>query len=593
MTFQRLKRRMNRRFLLRAGLTGSILAGMLPVTALSVFTAFGSAARTEAGSSADRALARESTQDLALTGESIPETEEVSDWWEEEFGEPLPDQEDASEGTREQYPYETGEDTADSGETLIFEVSELPDGTGSVKVDTALLTGRKLILRIPRQIGKWEITAIEADGFSILRDSLAGLVLPETIRTIGEGAFRDCSSLRTVTFGRNLEDIGDYAFAGCSSLIRAGLRKGIVRIGAHAFDGCVSLAGVSFPEGLTEICDFAFQGCGMQNKIRLPATLQKIGTGAFAGSTAAEFIVNAANTVYESRDGMLLSRGDHALEAYPGGSSDRFCRISDDIVSIRPYAFFGAANLRILALPDSLKDIGEFAFSRSGIRRFRLSDKHAVYELIGGAIYRKRSGFTARTLIAYPPGRTEKIHLIPQDTRRILAGAFSGNPFLEKVFFPEGLVQIQRAAFAGCEALEEVRLPSTVFDMDEEAFAGCSALKEVSLSEELIWISEKTFAGCSSLENVVFREGLTAISREAFEGCSSLRRLRLPSTLQLIDTRAFGDCSALTYVRLPASIRWLSEDAFEGSDVFSEQQWKQALREAAKNRRNISETSAD
>ena len=606
--FQQLSNRTDKFDLSRAGFTGSILAGMLPVTALSVFTAFvmpspaWAEGRTAAAAfvETETDLPSESMfpEETELSTEPLfPEefeTEEISDWWEEEFGEPLQDQETFRADLKAEEASHDGEAfPEDAEETLILEVEELPDGTGSVKVDTALLTGRKIIFRIPGQIGKWTITAISDDGFSILRDSLKEVVLPDTIRSIGRGAFRDCSYLRKVTYGRGLEEIGDDAFAGCTSLVRAGIRKGAVRIGTRAFDGCSSLAGVNLPEGLTEIGDFAFRGCSALKRVRLPGTVEKIGTGAFAGSAVSEFRADSSNAAYESREGILFSKSDHALEAYPGGRERRLYRVPDGTASVRPYAFCGAQSLRLCMLPDSLKYIGEFAFAQSSIRVFRLSDKNAVYELIGGAIYRKRSGFTAKTLIAYPPGRTEKIHLIPKDTRRILAGAFYGNPYLEKVFFPEGLVQIQEAAFAECTGLEEVRLPSTVFDMEDEIFSGCTALKEVILPEELVWVGEQTFAGCSSLENVVFRDGLVTIGRDAFAGCVGLKRLLLPSSLELIGDRAFAGCSGLEYVRLPSSIRHLSEDAFEGCNVFTEEQWKSALEKAETNRKTMEETDPE
>ena len=62
------------------------------------------------------------------------------------------------------------------------------------------------------------------------------MTLPEGVTTIGDGAFRECSSLTSVTLPEGVTTIGEYAFKGCSSLTSVTLPEGVATIGRGAFN---------------------------------------------------------------------------------------------------------------------------------------------------------------------------------------------------------------------------------------------------------------------------------------------------------------------------------------------------------------------
>ena len=77
----------------------------------------------------------------------------------------------------------------------------------------------------------------------------------------GEGAFRGCSSLSSITLPEGITSIGVRAFYGCTSLSSITLPEGITSIGRGAFHGCSSLSSITLPEGITSIGGEAFYGC--------------------------------------------------------------------------------------------------------------------------------------------------------------------------------------------------------------------------------------------------------------------------------------------------------------------------------------------
>lgn len=67
------------------------------------------------------------------------------------------------------------------------------------------------------------------------------LVIPDSVKSIGANAFRDCNRLKAVTLSANLETIGANAFNGCKNLAKIAIPDTVKSIGANAFDTCRNL----------------------------------------------------------------------------------------------------------------------------------------------------------------------------------------------------------------------------------------------------------------------------------------------------------------------------------------------------------------
>ena len=74
--------------------------------------------------------------------------------------------------------------------------------------------------------------------------------LPQTLRIIGEHAFRECVSLTEITIPDGVKEIRGGTFFGCSALGTATLPPGLREIGAYAFSCCDSLREIVIPDGV-------------------------------------------------------------------------------------------------------------------------------------------------------------------------------------------------------------------------------------------------------------------------------------------------------------------------------------------------------
>lgn len=204
---------------------------------------------------------------------------------------------------------------------------------------------------------------------------LKKVTLKNGVRSIGEDAFRDCSSLESVIFENTvLEKISDGAFWGCSALSSIALPDSVIEIernaffetglrniqlpekltliGGGAFCNCKNLKQVQLPPQLKELGEGAFFNCENLTQIQLPAQLNKLGTDAFRNCT--------------SLDKIDIPAGLTQIEP------DTFCNtgltsvtLHEGLTKIEDGAFHDCLKLKKIRIPKSVTDIGGLAL---GIR---------------------------------------------------------------------------------------------------------------------------------------------------------------------------------------------------------------------------------
>ena len=107
--------------------------------------------------------------------------------------------------------------------------------------------------------------------------------IPQSITDIRSHSFRDCVNLKSVTFPSKVKSIGWHAFGGCAKLASIELSDSVTSIGSDAFKDCTSLVSIKIPQGVESIADEAFFCCKDLSSIEIPNSITRIGRDAFSG----------------------------------------------------------------------------------------------------------------------------------------------------------------------------------------------------------------------------------------------------------------------------------------------------------------------
>lgn len=100
--------------------------------------------------------------------------------------------------------------------------------------------------------------------------------IPDSVKIIEHGAFRECKNLRSLYIPDSVQEIGVHAFDGCTNLQSVRLPSGLKKIEFASFYNCKNLRKIVIPNGVQKIESNAFVGCE-KLEIYIPASVKKIG----------------------------------------------------------------------------------------------------------------------------------------------------------------------------------------------------------------------------------------------------------------------------------------------------------------------------
>lgn len=121
------------------------------------------------------------------------------------------------------------------------------------------------------------VSAITASAFTNSR--ITEINVSESVKTIGDGAFANCTDLYSVTLPTDLTSIGNEVFKNCRLLTSLSIPRGT--IGNYCFSGCTSLVDLELPEGLTHVSKALLAGCDTIQNLIIPSTVESIDADAF------------------------------------------------------------------------------------------------------------------------------------------------------------------------------------------------------------------------------------------------------------------------------------------------------------------------
>ena len=107
--------------------------------------------------------------------------------------------------------------------------------------------------------------------------------MPDSLQYIGKQAFRDCWQMTDLQLQPTCRRIEDEAFLYCTHLTNVNIQNPYAYIGERAFQNCYNLAFVALPDSIAILREGLFLNCSSLTTVTLPETVKQIGSRAFKG----------------------------------------------------------------------------------------------------------------------------------------------------------------------------------------------------------------------------------------------------------------------------------------------------------------------
>lgn len=306
---------------------------------------------------------------------------------------------------------------------------------------------------IPAEIEGLPVTELGSYAFSYSpdKDHIETIIMPDTIKTVGEKPFDQLIGLKTVKLSSSLEAIPNGMFSGCYLLREITIPRSVKSIGDWAFSS-TGIKSIEIPSTVKKYGRYILSGCEDLENVTLPPYMENLPDGTFYRCTSLKTV--------QLPEGIKEISGELFWCCYKLSS----VKIPSSVTKICASAFNGCRSLTALEIPNSVITIEYSAFDGTGLEELEIPD--SVKEL----------GCT-----------------------------FSHCSSLKKIKLPNCVTVIKSDMFyysfsTYAESLESITLPSSLKSIDIRAFAdNFKNLREVIIPDSIksLGFGDNAFQGTS------------------------------------------------------------------------------------------------
>lgn len=368
--------------------------------------------------------------------------------------------------------------------------------------------------RLERVIIPDSIKTIGENAFSRCFN-LTSVECGDGVENIGTSAFESCLNLTSVQFGKSVGDIGDRAFYECKKLTSVDLPASVTRVGEETFSACVGLNTVVIPDSVTSVGASAFVGCAGLDSLAIGKGVQQIGHLAFSDCPNLQEVEYNAIAAEDIEGYSGLNRGVSPFCGSGTAAGGMSVTFGDNVEHIPAFLFINGYNPQLfeelkvkdVTIGRNVKSIGESAIYPGSYEFLDITDLAA---------------WCAIEFEEYNP-------LYMAEKVRVQGAQVSS------LVIPDGVESISDMAFAGCAAVTSIVLPNSVIEIGKYAFRDSEA--------KIVWGDAPA---------------ITEIGSMAFAGYLD-KELTIPDSVTKVYSDSFGDAIDSPFMQVEGVIAYVDD----------------------------------
>ena len=359
----------------------------------------------------------------------------------------------------------------------------------------------------------------------------------------------DNHEITNLTISESTEKINDYAFANCRSIKTVIIPDCVKYIGNYAFYRCLSLKSVSIGDGVTDIGDYAFSISNYNN------------WSGYSGMTDSYKELYKGYPTY-GLTSLKLGKNIKSI----GKNTFNYNKLTsvklpDGLKTIGYGAFWYGGNISSIVIPNSVTEIGTYAFSDCSIKSI----------IVGSGVLDVGGGIDAVKII-WLPNTPPKGFASSKSEMTYKSTKYFGEtikedfiyPLLSSMFEVDGIRYIPLSmSERTCEAIDAV--------YDESAALTKIGTKVTyrGVTFTVKYVRPYTCCGNTYIKNVELTD-LANIEDHVFDGCTNLGSVKLPETVEFLGKSSFQDCSSIKAIIVPAKTTIIKDNTFKGCKSLKE-----------------------
>ena len=394
--------------------------------------------------------------------------------------------------------------------------------------------------------GSGTVTSLDLDGSCNLekviieegitalgKRALVGLgmievVIPDSVTSIGLGAFEGCDSLTSITIpfvGEKADGSGETHF---------GYIFGASNITSSDYDIPKSLKNVIIGDGVTNIRENAFSGCGNLDSI----------------------VVEEGNSVYHSDGNCLIETESKMLLR---GCNTSIIPDDGSVTSICDWSFKGCSGLTSITIPDSVTSIGRGAFEDcSGLTSITIPFVGAIADGTGTHFGYIFGAYSDWENYKYVPLSLKEV--IITGGENIAYGAFEGCTSLTTITIPGTVTELGDFVFEGCTSLEKIIFNGTIEQwkaLESNSYGNDKLIVECSDGRYRFFVTYDLDGGVNAASNP------SSYAMDTLGGADGSIALADPSKKEILSYTSNGDGSFEVTQNVYSFLGWYKDASFE------------------------------